>query len=265
MSNKPGVIMHPILAQIGPITLRWWGIMVALGILAGIWVAYREAIRVGLDGEKVLDFAFWAVLSGFLGARLWELIFTYENFADQPWRALMFWEGGLSIQGAVLGGLVAAIWFIRKYKLNFWQWADILAPGVILGQAIGRVGCLLNGDAFGIPINSWLGVRYAPGTPAYSAFGDTPLFPAEIMEGAWDLAIFSLLLVYRKKKPFEGSLALGYFFLYSLGRFTLEFWRADSLTTIMNLKAAQITSAIVALVALVIFLVKKASPRQKQC
>lgn len=254
--------MHPVLAHIGPLTLRWWGIMVALGILAGIWVAYREAIRVGLDGEKVLDFAFWAVLSGFIGARIWEVIFTYQNYVDQPWRALMFWDGGLSIQGAVVGGLLTAIWFLRKNKLGVWKWADILAPGVVLGQAIGRVGCLLNGDAYGIPTNSWLGVHYAPGTPAYSVYGNTPLFPAEIMEGAWDLVIFLLIMAWRRKKPFEGSLALGYFFLYSLGRFTLEFWRADSLTTIMNLKAAQLTSILIALAVLIIFLVKKNSPRQ---
>ena len=254
--------MHPVLVHIGPLTVRWWGVMVVMGILAGTWVAYREAVRVGLDGEKVLDFIFWAVLSGFLGARIWEVIFSYEKFLDQPLRALMFWQGGLSIQGAVAGGLIAAILFLRKYKLNFWKWLDVLAPGVILGQAIGRVGCLLNGDAYGVPTDSFLGVRYAPGTPAYSVYGDTPLFPAEILEGAWDLVIFLLLMAWRRKKPFEGALALGYFVLYSLGRFTLEFWRSDSLITFMNLKAAQVTSLLIAVVAVVVFFIKKSSPRQ---
>lgn len=248
--------MHPVLFHIGSLEVRAWGLMVSLGIIAGTLLAGKLARGKGLYRDLVTDFVVYAVAAGFLGSRLWEVVFSWENFAANPVSALAFWSGGLSIQGAVAGGLAAAIWFIRKHKLNFWEFADILAPGVILGQAIGRVGCFLNGDAYGIPAKSWFGVVYKPGTPAYDVYGATPLVPAELMEGAGDLLILLILLFLFRRKVFNGFTALSYFVLYSLLRFGLEFWRGDSLMVAGTLKAAQVSSLAVALAAVVMIIVK---------
>lgn len=241
--------MHPILFQIGDFAVRSWGVMVSLGLLMGTIVALRLARREGIKDDLIYDFVIYVAIAGVLGARVWEVLFSLSDYIDDPVSALKFWAGGLSIQGAVAGGLLFTIWYIRRHKIDFWKFADILAPGLILGQAIGRVGCLLNGDAYGIPTNSWFGVVYAPGTPAYEHFGAVPLVPAELMEGIGDLLIFGILIFLYKRRPYKGFIALMYFVLYSVLRFTLEFWRSDSLLIEGTLKAAQVSSIIIALIA----------------
>lgn len=248
--------MHPVLFQIGSFEVRVWGLMVALGIIAGTYLARWLARREGMDPELIFDYIIWVVVFGFLGARAWEIIFTWQNYANGPVSALKFWSGGLSIQGAVAGGLLYTIWFIKKHGIDFWYFVDILAPGLILGQAIGRIGCFFNGDAYGIPTQSWIGITYSPGTPAYAAYGAIPLVPAELMEGAGDLAILFLLLFLFKHRPFPGFLGLMYFLLYSLLRFSLEFWRGDSLMLEYTLKAAQVSSLAIAVTAIVLILFK---------
>ncbi len=259
--------MFPHLFSIGEFHIRAWGLMVALGILVATLVSKKLAEKEGLDGEIILDYVLYAVVAGILGARVWEIIFSWSNFENNPLSALEFWNGGLSIQGGVAAGLIVTLWFVRRHKLNFWQFADVLAPGLILGQAIGRIGCFLNGDAYGIPANSWFGVVYKPGTPAFNAFGAVPLIPAELMEAAGDLLIFGLLIFLLKHRPFRGFVALMYFALYSLLRFTLEFWRADSLLIAPGLKAAQISSLLILAGACILivykYMLKSKSLRQK--
>lgn len=199
--------------------------------------------------RNVLDFTFYAVIAGIIGSRLWEVAFTWEYYKSDPLEVLAIWHGGLSVQGAIVGGLLVAIWYARKHKLPFWQFADVLTPGVLLGQAVGRLGCFLDGDAFGLPTDSFLGVVYPPGTDAYNAFGPVPLWPAELFEGIWDLVVMAGLLLYQRKKPAEGRVFLWYVITYSVGRFSLEFLRGDSLRTIFDWKTAQVTSVIAALVA----------------
>lgn len=132
----------------------------------------------------------------------------------------------------------------------------MLAPGLILGQGIGRIGCLLNGDAYGIPTTLPIGVIYKEGTPAYAAYGSQPLFPAEVIEGAADFAILFVLLKIFRKKTFDGAVALSYFILYSFVRFTLEFWRSDSLIVLGGLKAAQLTTLVTAIAAILVMVYK---------
>jgi len=251
--------MHPYLFYIGGFPIRAYGLMISLGIIAGLAVAYQRAKKAGKYQEEVLDFALYAVLGALVGARIWEVAFTWDYYGKNLSEIIAVWHGGLSIQGSILGGVLVGIWYTRKHKIKFWEFADIMAPGLILGMAIGRVGCLLNGDAFGIPavqapaILQALGVVYQPGTPAYEAFQNTPLIPAESFEAILDLVIFSILLTIRRK-PFTGFIFLLYASLYSLSRFSLEFLRADSLRTIFNLKTAQLSSIIIILLSLALSL-----------
>lgn len=257
--------MQPILFHIGSFEIRAWGIMVMLGVVAAIILISHLARKTNVvKVELVQDFVIYAVIAGILGARVWEVAFSWSNFQSNPIEALKFWNGGLSIQGGVLGGLLLAIWFIKKHKLDFWKFADILAPGLILGQALGRVGCFLNGDAYGVPTSSIFGVIYHSGTAAYASYGSTPLFPAELFEGAGDLVILFILLAILRKKPFSGLVAMLYFALYSALRFTLEFWRGDSLQTVAGLKVAQILSLVTIIVAAVIIFVRWQQSAKKQ-
>jgi phosphatidylglycerol---prolipoprotein diacylglyceryl transferase len=241
--------MYPILFHIGRMPIRSWGVMVGIGIILGTYLCYRELQSRKMDVNLILDFVTYAVIAGFLGGRIWEVAFSWDNYQDQPLAVLAFWSGGLSIQGSVLGGLIAGIIYIKIKKIDFWEFADIVAPGLILGQAIGRIGCFLNGDAYGAPTNSIFGVIYQENTPAFAAYGSQPLFPAELFEGAGDFIILLALLMLIRKKIVPGTVFLTYFILYSINRFVLEFWRGDSLQ-ISGLKVAQSLSLLSILIAL---------------
>lgn len=241
--------MFQVLFYIGDWPVRSYGVMLSLGIMAGLLTSCYVAKRQGRFLEEILDLAFYAIVGGILGARIWEVVFSWDYYSNHLLQIPAIWNGGISVQGSVLGGLIAVIWYCRRHGIPFWPMADTLAPGLLVGQAIGRVGCFLNGCCYGIP-HKYPGVIYPTGTDAYYAFGPQPLFPAVLFEAAWDLLVLGLLLKIFNRKPFDGFIALSYFILYSLGRFTLEFWRGDSLRTVMNLKVAQVSSGVTIIVAL---------------
>lgn len=241
--------MYPILFHVGSFPVRAYGTFIALAWLAGIWLTAREVRRRGETPDWVFDLGVWALFGGLLGARLWEVAFSWDHFGAKPIEIVAIWHGGLSIQGGVLGGLIAAVAFLRRRGLPVRRTLDLAAPGLILAQAIGRLGaCFLNGDAYGAPTQSAFGVVYRPGTPAYEAYGPTPLWPAEVFEGIWDLGVLLVLLRLRRRGLAPGAVFLSYVALYSVGRFGLEFLRGDSLM-VMGVKVAQATSLVAALVA----------------
>lgn len=261
-----GQSLRPILLELFGFPVRAYGLFIAIAFGAGIWLAKRVAARRRPEYVPLVEaFAGTAFLSAILGARLWEVAFTWEYYRTAPWWEIFaIWHGGLSIQGGVVGGSLAAAWFTWRHKISFWDFADTLAPGLLLGQAIGRIGsCFLNGDAYGKPTDSIFGVIYAPGTPAYMAYGATPLWPAELFEGVWDLGVMALALwLLRRERP-KGTVILWYVLLYSLGRFSLEFLRADSLGFFgTGLKAAQVTSLLFALIAAVALLLRRQRPAE---
>ncbi|HYF95396.1 MAG TPA: prolipoprotein diacylglyceryl transferase [Symbiobacteriaceae bacterium] len=243
--------MRPVLFEVFGFHIRSYSFFIAVAFMSALWLATRVAKRRRPQYAPLIDeFAVVALVSAIVGARLWEVIFTWEYYSKHLGEIFAVWNGGISIQGAIAGGAVAAVWFTHKHKLSFWDFADTLTPGVLLGQAIGRLGaCLLNGDAYGKPTGSSFGIIYAPGSMAYQTFGPVPLWPAEVFEGVWDLGVLLLTLwLLRKERP-QGTVFLWYVVLYSAGRFGLEFLRADSLQ-FFGMKAAQVTSVILALLAL---------------
>lgn len=240
--------MYPYVFQTEFYSLRWENVLIAAGIVAGLWLAMRRAAPKGRAyQDMLLDLAMWLVPAGLIGGRLWDVLFTWEAYAADPLAALAIWNGGMSIQGSVLGGLVAALLFARARRVRVWELLDILAPGVLLGQAIGRIGCLTSGDAFGRPMSevpwlpSWMGLVYHPDTPAALVYGPVPLVPAEAMEGVLDFVILAILLRFSPRREVPGRVVLVYGLLYSVTRFSLEFLRGDSLMW-GGLKAAQLLS-----------------------
>lgn len=254
--------MHPFVFQSVKFSLRWENVAIIVAILAGLWLAQRRAAHKGQAyQDMILDLTIWLVVAGIAGARIWEMLFTWNQYVDQPWERLAFWNGGMSIQGSILGGLLAAVLFAWRRKVRVWELLDILAPPMVLGQAIGRVGCFLSGDAFGQPISkvpwlpSWVGVVYAPNSPAAVVFGRTPLVPAELFEMLLDLVIFAGLLWYKPRREVSGRTVLAYAACYSIARYLLEFLRADSLE-VAGLKAAQLLSLAMIAVCAVLFAIR---------
>lgn len=228
--------------------------MMSLGMAGGILLAWLIARKRGKYNEDVFNMGFSVLLAGLAGSRLWEVVFDWDYYRSHLLDIPALWQGGLSVQGAVFGGLLGVFIYTRKKGIPFWEYCDILAPGVLLGQAIGRLGCYLNGCCFGIPASSaaW-GVIYPPGTDAHTLYGETPLIPAVLYESAWDLFMMALLLFLIPRKPFHGFIASLYFTMYAAGRIVIEYFRADSLTA-WGFKTAQITSAITILAALALMI-----------
>jgi phosphatidylglycerol:prolipoprotein diacylglycerol transferase len=249
-SLEGGITVLPILFWIGDFPVRTYGVSIAIAVIIGLYAATVLAKRRGWPyAEHLQEFIMYAMFGGILGGRLWEVAFTWDYFREHPGEILAVWNGGLSIQGAILGGLLVGIWYTRPRRINFWEFADFVAPGAILGQGIGRLtACVANGDAYGLPTGTAIGIVYPPGSPAYAKFGAVPLWPAEIFEGLWGLAVFALLarMLLKGERP-RGTVFLWYVILYSIGRFSLEFIRGDSLRTVFALKAAQLASIAVML------------------
>jgi len=238
------------LFHIGPVAVRSYGLMMDIGIIAALFLSWYLAKKKGKDGQVIMNMAFYLIIAGLIGARLWEVIFSWDYYSNRPGEIFAIWQGGLSVQGAIIGGMIAAVVYTKRQKISFWEYADIMAPGVILAQGIGRVGCFLNGCCYGLPASSGWGVVYPEGTDAFTVFGATPLIPVVLYEAAWDLVVMTILLFLLFRKPFNGFIATLYFALYAAGRFVLEFYRADSLLIMGGLKAAQVTSVITLIVAL---------------
>lgn len=246
--------MKQILFSIGGFSLHSYGLLVAIAILLGLGVAYSLA-----EGEKeyrqhLMDVLVYAIIGSLVGARIWQVFFyDWAYYSKHLVEIPMIWMGGMSILGSLVGAAVVGYIYTRSKKINFWRLADVAAPGLIFGQAVGRIACLLNGDAYGDPTHLGYGLVYPPGTPAYEAFGSQPLWPAEVWEGQWDIIVFALILILsRWRKWPRGIVFLSYIFLYAVGRFGLEYLRGDSPHFLFNWTAGQWTSFWLIIFALVV-------------
>ena len=196
------------------------------------------------------------MFAGLIGARLWDVFFFDWSYYQNHLLEIPFvWQGGMAVQGGMLGGLLTGIVYCKLHKIDWLALADIVCPAMILGQAVGRMANLLNGDAFGAPTGGDFGIIYPEGTLARATYGTQPLWPAEVWEGQLDVVVFALLLVFRAFPHAKGQALCLYGFLYSLERFCLEFLRGDYAEPwLFGFTSAQATSAGFMLVCLGFFL-----------
>jgi len=239
MFSSPGAIA----LQIGPLAIRWYGLLIATGVLLGTTLAHREAIRRGIDPDRLLNAIVVAVLVALLGARLYYVLFNWDYYAANPAKILAVWEGGLAIHGGLIAGLLATILYCRHAQLSLPLTLDIMAPCVAIGQAIGRWGNFFNQEAFGVQTNlPWrLYIDPAHRPPPLAAF--EYFHPTFLYESLWNLLVFGLLWFGLRKRLQErrGALTLCYLGLYSIGRFFVEGLRIDSLM-LGSFRAAQVVS-----------------------
>ncbi|MFQ6067893.1 MAG: prolipoprotein diacylglyceryl transferase [bacterium] len=219
--------MYPVIFKLGSFTLRTYGVIVLFALLVAWWLARKEAKEKDYQLQQIDSFIFLAVTVGVGGARLYYVLFNLSYYLQNPYQISMIWDGGLAIHGGLIGGVLAGIWFCWRNKLRFWRLADTLTPAIILGQAVGRVACFFNGDAYGKPTNLPWGVTFTH--PLSSAPKHISLHPTQLYQLAWNLLVFGVVWSFHRRVKYEGELFLMYAILYSLGRFFIENLRGDQL------------------------------------
>jgi phosphatidylglycerol:prolipoprotein diacylglycerol transferase len=246
MFASPGSIVF----QIGPLAVRWYGLLIASGVMLGTTLAHREAIRRGQDPDRLLNLIVVTVVSALAGARLYYVLFNWDYYGTQLLKVFAIWEGGLAIHGGLIAGAIATVVYCRRAKLPVAVTTDILAPGVAVGQAIGRWGNFFNQEAFGTPTDLPWKLYIDPYHRPPHLKGFEYFHPTFLYESLWNLAVFCLLwfLLRRRLEGKPGALTLCYVGLYSLGRFFVEELRIDSLM-LGDLKAAQAVSILLVAVA----------------
>lgn len=227
--KSPGAI----LGQLGPITVRWYGLMIALGFVCASFCANRLARRQGIDSEKLTNLVLICFMAGIIGARLYFVALKWKDYIHRPQDILATWQGGLSIHGGIIGGFIAGYLYARANKMPKRQIADICGAILPLGQAIGRWGNFFNSEAFGGPIPEGFPLAvFIPQQERPIQYQATELFHATFLyESIWDFGIFVLLYFYLSKRlsKYPGVCFLLYLALYNLGRLMIEPLRTDSI------------------------------------
>jgi phosphatidylglycerol:prolipoprotein diacylglycerol transferase len=237
----------PILFELGPFAIRWYGLLIASAVLIGVSLSQDLAKRRNVNPDLLGDLAIWLVLSAIPAARLYYVLFEWEQYSKRPDQIIAIWNGGIAIHGAIIGGTLAALIFARLKKVSIWQLADLVVPSLILGQAIGRWGNFFNSEAFGRPTNMPWKLYIPPQQRPLEFINFEYFHPTFLYESLWNLMVFGILMTLffrdlKKRSHLKvGTLALIYMVAYSAGRVWIEGFRTDSLM-IGPLRIAQIVS-----------------------
>ena len=224
--------------------VRWWGALLAVGVLAGAWVARWQAGRAGLDVRHVLPLLVVAIPTGILGARIYYLVFEWERrFADEPELAWKIWEGGVALHGALIGGVVAMALYARLARIDLLGWLDAAALGLPLSVAIARWGDYFNQQSFGVPTDLPWALSIEQEYRPLLYLEQNGFHPTFLYESLWVLTVFLGALAFTKRGLRPGDLALGVLAAYSVGRFWIEAIRADPIIVGEGLRLAMIVSA----------------------
>lgn len=257
--------LDPIALQLGPLSIHWYGIILGTAALVGLLMALREAKRVGMDPETIMDVVMYAVPAAIIGARMYYVVFRWdEYYSSHPGEIIAIWQGGIAIHGALIASVLTAYIYSRVKKVSFWRIADIVAPSLLIGQAIGRWGNFMNQEAHGGPVSlEFLQSLHLPQfiidqmyildplTNTYSYYHPTFLY-----ESLWNLLGVLLLITIRRVVALRrGDLFLSYVIWYSIGRFFVEGLRTDSLMLTDTLRIAQVISLVLIALALVMMVV----------
>ena len=259
----------PIIFEIGPFALRYYGLFIALGIALGTWITGRELERKGYDGALALDSLFFVVPIGFVGARIYHLVTDWELYSSNPFPGVFaVWNGGLGIYGAVIGGFIGVLIFSRFRGIGPLTFADAAVPGLILAQAIGRWGNYFNQELFGRPSNLPWAIRIAPENRPVR-FADAESFhPTFLYESLWNILVFFVLLWIARRftdRLKTGDMVLLYVSLYSVGRFFVESLRIDPAFIIGgSIRGNLFVSSVLAIGFALIFFLRHAGTKSKR-
>lgn len=233
--------LNPIAFHVFSIPVYWYGLIIGLGVLAGLFVATQEAKRTGQKPEDYLDFLMYALVASIIGARLYYVAFSWDQYKNDLLKIFATREGGLAIYGAVIAAVIVGVFYTRAKKLDFWVLADTAAPGLILGQAIGRWGNFMNQEAFGGYTDSLFAMRLMKSNvfdvpqevlnriQIFDNIEYIQVHPTFLYESIWNTGVFLFLIWYRRRKKFTGEVFMMYLLGYALGRVWIEGLRTDQL------------------------------------
>lgn len=248
--------MNRTLIKLGPISIYWYSVMIALGFLAAMVVCLTEVKRKKLDIEKYSNMVFYAVLFGILGARIYYVLFNLDYYLKMPSEILKVWHGGLAIHGGIIAGILVVYFYTKKYKMNFLKTLDISVVGIIIAQAIGRWGNFFNQEAFGkLTTKAVLIKQRIPNFIIERMYIDGAYYqPTFLYESVWNLIGFIIMLFLRRTKKLKvGYLAGFYLIWYSIGRCFIEYFRSDSLM-LGTIKVAQLISLSLIVIGIIVII-----------
>lgn len=259
--------------------IYWYGIFICIGVILGLSLVSYNAKSTGQSPDPYLDCAFFGIIGGIVGARIYYLIFNEHSLK----KFFAFREGGLAIYGGVIGALAVAVVYTRRHKIPPLKFTDTYAPAFLLGQVVGRLGNFVNREAFGKASTGLFSLMYkASDVPFLSISGDTAIYrdhaeypvtmvgstayisvhPTFLYELLWNLCVVIVMMVYRKHKKFEGEITAMYFLFYGIGRFFIESLRTDRLM-IGSIPVSMLLSAVMAAVSIVFIIVMRKREKKK--
>ncbi|HDC3298511.1 TPA: prolipoprotein diacylglyceryl transferase [Staphylococcus aureus] len=243
--------INPVAFNLGPLSVRWYGIIIAVGILLGYFVAQRALVKAGLHKDTLVDIIFYSALFGFIAARIYFVIFQWPYYAENPSEIIKIWHGGIAIHGGLIGGFIAGVIVCKVKNLNPFQIGDIVAPSIILAQGIGRWGNFMNHEAHGGPVSrAFLEQLHLPNFIIENMYINGQYYhPTFLYESIWDVAGFIILVNIRKHLKLGETFFL-YLTWYSIGRFFIEGLRTDSLMLTSNIRVAQLVSILLILISI---------------
>ncbi|HDK27911.1 MAG TPA: prolipoprotein diacylglyceryl transferase [Candidatus Atribacteria bacterium] len=256
--------MYRILFHIGSFPIYSYGVMIALAFVTGILFAMREAKRYEEDPERILDISLYIIIGALIGGRLGYVIFHLDYYTKSPLEIFYFRQGGLSFLGAFILAYILSLWYVKRSKLSFWKYTDIIAPSIALGLGIGRIGCFLNGCCFGV-VSEKYGIKFPAlnmppvylqqlkdGLIASGSSHSLPVIPTQLCSSLYGFLIFIILIWIKKYKKYDGFIFLIFLILYSISRFIIEFFRFHEDDYIfLNLTVTQAICIIIAFCSLI--------------
>jgi phosphatidylglycerol:prolipoprotein diacylglycerol transferase len=227
--------MNGVAIEIGPFSIRWYAILINLGIIIAIFLSRYEAKRNNLNPDDLIDILIFALPAGIIGARLYYVAFNLSYYLNYPNEIFKIWHGGLAIHGGLIFGIFVGYIYTKIKRIDFLSWVDVVAPGIAIAQSIGRWGNFINKEAYGYATNlPW--AIYVDGAYRHPTF---------LYESLWNIGVAVLLLYFlHKKYDYKGQIITSYAVMYSLGRFWIEGLRTDSLM-FGNFRVAQLISVLI--------------------
>lgn len=256
--------MYPDLISIGPFTIHTYGLLVAAGLVAALLVTVRMGEHCGIAAQQVMDMAFAVILCAILGSRVAYILTEFSFYRHHPLETLKIWEGGLVFSGGLISGFLAMLSFAWIKKLSLWKLADMSAPGLALGQGIGRIGCYMAGCCYGRPTDAVWGVVFRH--PESLAPLNISLHPTQLYAALSGLILFAILFVLHKRRAFEGQVSLWYLILNSTSRLLVERFRGDDRGLIPGsaMTVTQLVTTLILIAAVITLLVLNSRNRERR-
>lgn len=251
--------LNPIAFHLGPISVHWYGIIIGFGALLGLYLATNECKKRGVSPDALVDLITFALPIAIISARIYYVLFEWGYFKNHLSEIPAIWNGGIAIHGGLIGALTTAFVFTRIKKISFWKLADITAPSILLGQAIGRWGNFMNQEAHGGPVSrTFLENLHIP-TFIINQMNIEGVYyhPTFLYESLWSFIGVIILISLRKANLRRGELFLTYLIWYSIGRFFIEGMRTDSLMLTSDLRIAQVISIMIILASISLMIVRR--------